>query len=437
MNISIDTSVTFQTFEGIGASGAWWAQEVGSWPGAREEIARLLYNRESGIGMRTYRYNLGAGSAESGHGDIGNPLRRTHLFSDDENAVRMAELACGEGAGELILFVNSPPESLTINHCAHCDKSRPFRTNIRKENYPAFASYVLDSAEALVKKGLPLKYISPVNEPLWVWNGGQEGCHYSPDQARAVMRVFAEELEKRPALTGVKLSGVENGDIRWFNKSYTIQLLRDKTVRKYVDSVDVHSYFLNPVRLPGMSRAGYLRRFRRFMDLFYPDVPVKMSEWTHMQGGRDYSMKSALVMAKTMVEDLTILNVTSWQHWIACSEVDYCDGLIYINLEDKTFETTKRYYATGNISKYVPFGSVRVQSGSDDPDVDALAFLCDGKVIIIAVNYSGQNKPVKITGAPESAFAAVTDDDSDLTEKTCGGDIWLTPRSVTTFICEE
>ena len=99
------------------------------------------------------------------------------------------------------------------------------------------------------------------------------------------MRCVAKEMIKRKSLSGVKLSGVENGDIRWFNKSYTRELLRYPEVREVVDSVDVHSYFLHsPVPFTN-NRPAYLRRFRKWMDKRYPDIPVKMSEWCHMQGG--------------------------------------------------------------------------------------------------------------------------------------------------------
>ena len=59
------------------------------------------------------------------------------------------------------------------------------------------------------------------------------------------------------------------------------------------------------------------------MDKNYPGVPIKMSEWTHMQGGRDYGIDSAIVTATVMHQDFTELGATSWQHWIAVSEVDY------------------------------------------------------------------------------------------------------------------
>lgn len=111
-----------------------------------------------------------------------------------------------------------------------------------------------------------------------------------------------------------------------------------------------------------------------------------------MQGGRDRGMDSALVTANVMYEDLSVLNVVSWQHWIAVSEVDYCDGLIYINLDDKSFEMTKRYYVTGNFSKYVPAGSVRVDVSCDDPELRLLAFKYDGGCAAVVINGTEKEK---------------------------------------------
>lgn len=141
-----------------------------------------------------------------------------------------------------------------------------------------------------------------------------------------MFRAFVKELDGRKKLDGVKLSGCENGDIRWFNKSYTRAVLGDPLIRTRLDALDIHSYCLH-VPLPLLNdRVAFLRRFAKWMDKKYPGVPVNMSEWTHMQGGRDRGMDSALVTANVMYEDLSVLNVVSWQHWIAVSEVDYCDG---------------------------------------------------------------------------------------------------------------
>ena len=456
MDIIINPDIKYQTFESFGASGAWWAQIVGDWTHidnesgkqVRDCISELLFSKNNGIGLSVYRYNIGAGSKHSGKGEYSMPARSTECFelskgsydwNRDKNAVYMMRQAVKDGADEVIFFVNSPPERLTKNTMAHADKGKLFKENISRENYKEFAKYCFDITEHFINEGIPVKYLSPVNEPVWIWNGGQEGCHYKPHSVKKVFEVFADELSDRPSLKNLKLSGAEAGDLRWFNKTYTRNLLKNEKVRNVLDGVDVHSYCL-PLPLPFNvpffnNRVGFVKRFRKWMDKKYPDVPVKMSEWCHMKGGRDKSISSALVMAQIIYEDITLLNVTSWQHWIAVSEVDYCDGLIYINLDDKSFEMTKRYYATGNFSKYISRGSVRIDTYCNDKELLSLAFIKDNIITLILINNSLKNKEITLnTDKPVKHI--VTDNNSDLLEKSATNSISLTPESINTIIYE-
>lgn len=448
MNIKYDEKREYQPFEGIGASGAWWAQMVGGWKRidqesgkyVRDRICELLYNKDSGLALNAYRYNIGGGSAESGRGDFSRDARRAECFeigegvynfNRDKNAVYIMKKCVEEGADEVILFVNSPIERLTKNHKAHQDKYKPFFENISSKNYEAFAKYCLDVTEHFISEGLPIKYLSPINEPIWKWTGGQEGCHYKPRSCRKVFDVFAKEMEKRGSLGDIMLSGCESGDIRWFNKSYTKSFLNSRAKK---NSIDMHSYFL-PAPLPFFNnRIAFLKRYRKWMDKHYPDVPIKISEWTHMQRGRDKSISSALVMANVMFEDISILNVTSWQHWIAVSEVDYCDGLIYINLTDESFEITKRYYATGNFSKYIPKNATRFEISTDDKKLRLLAFKKDEQRVIIAINNSEKEKSLSLPFS-KKAKLIVTDDKYDLEEfNTNTNNITLSPKSINTIL---
>ena len=169
------------------------------------------------------------------------------------------------------------------------------------------------------------------------------------------------------------------------------------------------------------------------MDRKYPDMPVKMSEWCHMQGGKNTGMDSALETAKVMFEDISILNVTSWQHWIACSHYDYCDGLLYLDLANKSFEMTKRYYVTGNFSKYIPYGAVRFDVTCDDSEIMTLGFEKDGKTVLIIINPSETEKEFSL-GC--DCTTAVTDKNSSLAEAVIKSDeqIKITAQSVTTVI---
>lgn len=444
---------THQTFSHFGISGAWWAQEVGGWDETdeksgipkNERIAELLFSDEKGIGIGSYRYNLGAGSAISGRGNIEEKNRRAESFdvsefeynwSRDANAVKMMALAVKNGVDEITFFVNSPPERYTKNGKAHCD--RPFTTNLDKSNYTRFVKYCLDCAEHFIDWGFPVKYLSPVNEPVWKWTGGQEGCHYTPTQVWNLFRIFADEMDRRPKLKNLKLAGAENGDIRWFNKTYTRLLLGDVKVAPKLDTIDVHSYFITPnyaiLKSTVGDRPAYLRRFRKYMDKHYPDKPVKVSEWCHMKSGRDYSMKSALAQARVMTEDLKLLDAASWEGWIALSNVDYCDGLIYYFNDIRSYRMTKRYYAFGNFSKFIKPGSVRIETYAGE-GLESVAFKKDGKIITVITNRKKEEVPLLLPRDDGEIY--LTDSKHDLEKVEFTKEFTVPKRSVVTLIMDE
>lgn len=448
--IQVDTAQKYQVIESFGVSGAWWAQSAGGWTepdeaasglSKRERIAQLLFDKEKGIGISAYRYNLGAGSMNSGAGRYSVETRRAESFdisdteydwSRDANAVWMLREAVRLGVREVIFFANSPPERMTKNHKAYQDYVG--QTNLAKKNYDRFAAYCLDVTEHFIKEGIPVAYLSPVNEPVWFWLEKQEGCHYRPWQVRGVMKAFARAMDRRPALKGLKLSGAENGDIRWFNKTYCRVMLNDETIRRKIDAIDTHSYCIKaPVPFIN-NRLAYMRRYKKWMDRHYPGVPLKTSEWTHMRGGRDYGMDSALEQAKVMCEDLTVMDVASWQLWIALSDVDFCDGLIYQFHDTRTYRLTKRYFAFGNFSKYIPLGGRRVSAVPEDPSLMAVAFEKAGEVALLVVNPTESAKTVSLRAGKAAGKMYVTSDADDLEAYDIDLErISLSPRSISTI----
>lgn len=199
--MKVDTGTVYQTMESFGTSGAWWRQYVGGFTecvddsgvSSRERIAELLFDREEGIGRTCYRYNLGAGSAESGKGEYSDIHRRAQCFetsagvydfTKDANAVWFLKKAVELGVEEVVLFSNSPLERFTDNGKAQMDKGK--KSNLSPENYQPFAAYVIDVAEHFLEEGIPVKFLSPINEPQWEWTGGQEGAHYEPSRTAEV-----------------------------------------------------------------------------------------------------------------------------------------------------------------------------------------------------------------------------------------------------------
>lgn len=365
--MTVDEATVYQTMESFGTSGAWWSQYVGSFTedttgdgiSSREAIASLLFDQEKGIGLTCYRYNLGAGSADSKKGEFSDVHRRAQSFetapgeydfSKDANAVWFLHQAVELGVEEVVLFCNSPLERLTDNGLAHMTKGGS-KTNIQPEKYQEFAAYCMDVAEQFVQEGVPVAFISPINEPQWDWYNGQEGCHYEPDQVTGVYLAFLEELKTRPLLADVKLSGPESGEWKGKTTAYTQAILANETLREHFDTIDSHSYW---------SESIDKQTFKNWMVVHYPDVKIRTSEWCEMVNGSDVTMDSAIHIAQEIAQDLRILDVVSWQNWVAVAPGGYRDGLIYIDEATQKYRALKRLWSYGNYSRYVRPGYTRV-----------------------------------------------------------------------------
>ncbi|KAF7346791.1 hypothetical protein MSAN_01817700 [Mycena sanguinolenta] len=116
------SSTPAQTFLGIGGSGAWWPHDLFNFPDAvRQNLSTLLFS-QSGLGLSSYRFNVGGG----GVGVI-NPVRApetfyvsagVYNFSADPEGVFFMQQAGAHGV-TITAFVNSAPAALTSNH-ANC-----------------------------------------------------------------------------------------------------------------------------------------------------------------------------------------------------------------------------------------------------------------------------------------------------------------------------
>ncbi len=389
-HFTVNPGITYQTWEGFGTSSCWWSQYVGGWDEAagdieipvREQIAKWLYDPEEGIGLTIYRYNVGAGSADSGKGDISDKNRRAQSFlaedgsydwDKDENAVWFMKRCAELGAEDVVFFCNSPIEQVTTNGKALMDEGST--SNLDPEYYQAFADYVFDVAEHFRDEGVPVTMISPINEPQWEWTSGQEGCHYTPEAVRDVLKVFVRTLQERGLNEAVEITSPESGE--WggdATKAYVDVIMQDEELGKYFTKMDIHSYWSDKIKK---------QLFMQWKDSRYPDLQLVMSEWCEMVNGVDYTMDSAFNMADTIYEDMTICNVLSWQYWVGVADGDYRDGLIYVDKSTKTAKPNRRLWEFGNYARYIKPGYTRVDITTEDDDLKLL-------------------KPVAFTGTDEN-----------------------------------
>lgn len=389
----------YQTFEGFGVSGAWWAQAIGKDTAAMKKVSKLLFSKEDGLGITIYRYNAGAGSGKH----IKDDWRKTESYLTskkrfnryaDKYAVKTLKQAVNDGVEKVVIFANSAPAHMTISNSVSGGEKG--ESNLNPKYYNEFSNYLINIARTLKSKGIPVREISPINEPQWDWNDSknQEGCHFTPEETVGFLKVFVPLLRRR--LPNIKPSVIESGEWKLkSNKSYLETIFSDKLLNKNISEYYGHSYWTS---------AYHKQTFADYFYKKYPDKKLVMSEWTEMKSGRDMTMDSALKMASVIIEDLTILNVISWQYWIAVSKYDWRDGLLYADMEKGKWKISipKRYYAFMHFSKFIQLNSVRLDTGNSN----SVAFLSENKEItVIAYNDSFIEKNFSISAGRNLFFS--------------------------------
>ncbi len=375
--IKIDKLSVEQEITGWGTSSCWWGQIAGASKNA-EEITKLLFSEE-GLGLNVFRYNVGAGERENPNSRLAKDSWRSsesflvyneetdeyeYDWNQDAAARKILELALSYGCVDtVVLFANSPHYSMTVSGQASGGFTDN-QSNLRKDCYDDYAEYFLDITEHFIEMGVPVKYISPINEPQWAWGGswvGQEGCHYEIPEVIELAKVFAAEIKERDL--DVKLSMAESGQVGDHAMDCADLLMAEEDVAEVMGTYAYHSYWTSDIHLK--------KAFGDYLQKKYPLMEVEMSEWCELPCEHTIdSIEAGLIMARTISEDMALTGCNSWSSWVGVNEGgEYADSMIGANFDCSEYEISKRYYAMGHYSKFIPVGSHMVDFDLSIADV--------------------------------------------------------------------
>lgn len=485
LGISLNTGMQHQTIHNFGASDAWSCQFVGkNWPvSKKEQIADYLFSTElnqdgspKGIGLSTWRFNIGAGSTEQGgNSGISDEWRRaeglmqpngTFDWTKQEGQKWFLQAAKERGVNEFIGFVNSPPVALTKNNKAYSSGGNS--TNLKIENFDTYSDFLAQVISHLKSDlNIELDYISPFNEPQWDWaDGGQEGCPWQNSEVAELTKKLNQSLTENSLNTKIELPEAaqlnylyehdnkpERGDQidEFFNTSSVSYVGNLEHVAKKVAG---HSYYTTW----DLNKFVNTRRELGSKLSEYPELEFSMSEYCILENnseikgnGKDLGIDPALYMARIIHTDLTVANASSWQWWLAVSPYDYKDGLVYIdyNKNDGTVNDSKMLWALGNYSFFIRPGMKRIgTTRSDNRNIEqnlssvmVSSYLntSNGKTVTVAINYGTTSIPFKLDKDSETIncniyrTAAGNDNLKNLGTTDFSESYQLTPRSITTF----
>lgn len=464
-----DPSIRHQTLDHFGASDCWTMKLLDHWsPASRERLADLLFT-DKGLALSQWRFNAGAGPDAP---RIADPLRTTASFETAPGVYDFTRLpterwmlaaAKARGVDNFLLFANSPPRRLTLNGHTNPDPG-PHSTNLRPGAEADFARYLADIVEHFARRApeperVTFSYVSPINEPQWEWNkANQEGTRAANDDIKAVVVPLARELAARDLPSRVHV--VESGAIdelyqpnpkmtRQHGKlfgDYINSFLGDPVIRPLIhNSLGYHSYWsdtpehLVPRRLK--ARAALDR---------HPGATLWQSEYCVMEHRRDMGMNTALRVARVIHADLTIVNVAGWSWWLALSNGDYKDGLIFTDYrkpgDPESILLPKLFHAYAHFSRFIRPGMVRIALAGHTDDYSALlasAWLdpATGRMVVVYINNGDTPRAVTLASDRTSRTAYLTtaseaDDVRPLPPT--GADVPLTipPKSLLTVVLQ-
>ena len=468
-----------QTIRHFGASDAWSMPQIGQWENVQEQerIADWLFSmkcdadgRPLGIGLSLWRFNLGAGSAYQGDSAQINPNTRTECFllpdgtydfSRQVGQRRFLQMAKERGVPHFLAFLNSPPVYFTQNGLA-TNTGRGGTFNLRDDCYDDFARYMALSVKGLEEHdGIHIDYICPVNEPdgHWNWQGPkQEGTPATNRETARIAKATAEELRRLHLGTEVLVN--ESSDLRCLLGIYNTTWERGNTIRTFFSPDSTYTYLGQTSGIPRLilghsywtnTPIPYMRKIReqlrdtlaRYGARFWQSELCIMQNDEEIGGGGryDFTMKTALYVARVIHHDLKFADAESWSWWRACGG-DYKDGLIRVYNRAQRGRDSKLLWALGNYSRFVRPGAVRHElSGEEDPyGLMATAYRnTDGRWVLVVINYGDQPRTIDITSTDKKHQWTLyrtsdTEGENLLPVGKCQGRAVLPARSITTWV---
>lgn len=257
-------------------------------------------------------------------------------------------------------------------------------------------------------------------------------------------------------------SGMANRQIQtFFGKDSKLEV---RNLKNMSDFIGGHSYFtengdssLVQIR---KSVADTAQKYKiKFWQTEYSMLADGFREGTK---GKRSAIDCALFLAKVIHNDLVVGNASAWQLWNSYEpgSPDFDTRYFLVALKPNEKHTDGEYFQTkglwsfGNFSRFIRPGMQRIHTERSDKltdlqaaqDVMFSAYTDDkGKVVVVAINYTGAEKPVKLdlknSGKVNKikryiTSAAENDNLKPYPEQRITDTIMLPARSVTTMVID-
>jgi glucosylceramidase len=375
--VQVDSTIAYQTIDGFGYTLTGGSAYLINQLPANQKTAllqELFGNGENSIRISYLRLSIGASdlSAEVfSYNDLSTGQTDVNLtnFSLSKDTVDVVPLL------KEILLINPAIKLMGSPWSAPVwmkDNGSSIGGSLKPEYYSVYAQYFVKYIQAMKARGITIDAITPQNEP-------QHGGNNPSMVMSALQQADFIKNHLGPAFRAASIATkIVVWDHNCDNPGFPITVLNDAAAKSFVDGSAFHLYSGDISALSGVHAA-------------HPDKNLYFTEqWTGAKGSFDGDLKWHL-------KNVIIGSMRNWSkvalEWNLANDGGYrphtpggcteCKGAITL---DGTVNRNVGYYIIAHASRFVPPGSVRIESSGIAAVFNVAFQTPDGKKVMIAVN---------------------------------------------------
>lgn len=376
--ITVDSTQKFQTIDGFGytltGGSAYLINQLNA--STKDALLQELFgNNSNSIGVSYLRISLGAS-------DLSTSVFSYNDLPNGETDVPLAKFSLAQESADLIpvlkkiLAINpkikimaspwSPPAWMKTNNNSKGG-------NLQAQYYEVYARYFVKYIQEMKANGISIDAVTLQNEPES--DGNNPSMLLTPPQAI--------DFVKDHLGPAFKASGIATKIVVWDHNcdkpTYPISVLNDPAAKAYIDGSAFHLYGGNISALTQVYNA-------------HPDKNLYFTEqWTGSKsdaaGDFKWHVKNVMIGAmrnqsRTALEWNLANDAAYGPHTPGgCTE---CKGALTI--QNVTINRNVSYYIVAQLSKFVPAGSIRINSNNIG-SLQTVAFKTPtGKTVLVILN---------------------------------------------------
>ncbi|MFP9098851.1 glycoside hydrolase family 30 protein [Flavobacterium sp. RHBU_24] len=389
VQVMINPSVTYQTMDGFGytlTGGSALHISKMSAPARAALLQELFGNGTNDIGVSYLRISVGASDLDEQvfsyddlpKGETDENLAKFDLGYDKKYLIPvLQEILALNPQIKILGSPWSPPVWMKDNGDTRGGSLKP-------EFYPAYAKYLVRYIQEMKKNGITIDALTVQNEPL---HPGNNPSLLMPADAQ---KVFVRDhlgaaFSKNNIQTKIIIYD-HNAD----RPDYPISILDDARAAQYIDGSAFHLY------------GGTVNAISKVHDA-HPDKNLYFTEqWVGAPGKFDkefnWHIENLIIGAprnwcKTVLE----WNLAADEHQDPHTDRGGCDRCLgAVTITGDTVTREPAYYIIAQASKFVPSGSVRVESNVTEGLPNVAYKTPAGKIVAIIQNTTGEAKTIDV-----------------------------------------